>query len=553
MKLYLTLSGSFHRTPINQSKPEPVTLAAWMQSYLAVATQVRQRSPQVLRQQFGLDFLSEPILSQLLQQADQTQEAEKLYQIPALQLLQPTLYHYEFISFEAQIELQPDDPQIPSFWQLGETSQTGVYEIILERRYPGLPYRLDSLWQELQQVWQNYSPIKQIELALQSPDTAHFSFHLPDRPEVKVSVDNTELPVDVREAIAYLRQPQANLSISTAAQTLIQDYQDYSLPPIPQDLKIELSIHPHHQFIIGKGNRTAIENLINQAQQFLFVSSYIIEDEAIAQLICQKAATLPQKVWILTDLRDEVVDRIDTQVETKASLPQYQRADERKVKCLTMLLDAGARLRGGLFHLKTYISEKAAYLGSCNLTRGSLDFNLEAGLICQGTSSHQELLQYFTYFWQYRARYDVLPCTTEGQFIQRTLNISSVSSRFSSQTILTPSQYRNDLQHELSQFRGKVEIYTRGFSPDAEILSLLQSHSTRVYFERFTQFKDYRLIQRFLPGLHAKVTLLGDRVAYIGGVNFQFNPPGFDLIDLMYKTSDHQEISLIRQQLSASS
>ena len=149
--------------------------------------------------------------------------------------------HYQFISSEAQIKLQPDDPQIPSFWQLGETSQNGVYEVILERRYPALSVQLDSLWQEVQQVWQNYSAIEQIEIALQSPDTAHFSFHLPKRPEVKhpevkVSVDNTELPVAVREAIAYLRQPQANLSISTAAQTLIQDYQDYSLSPIPQDL-----------------------------------------------------------------------------------------------------------------------------------------------------------------------------------------------------------------------------------------------------------------------------------------------------------------------------
>ncbi len=30
-----------------------------------------------------------------------------------------------------------------------------------------------------------------------------------------------------------------------------------------------------------------------------------------------------------------------------------------------------------------------AYLGSCNLTGGSLDFNLEGGLICQGTTTHQ--------------------------------------------------------------------------------------------------------------------------------------------------------------------
>jgi len=570
MKLHLTLSGTFQRTPIEPSKQQPITLETWMQSYQTVATQVRARSPQLLRQQFGLHFLSEPILVQLLQQAHQIESAEKLYQIPILQLLkplespvaQPTFYQYRFVNSNAQIKLKSDDPQLPSFWKLGQTAQSGVYEVIIEReRYPGLSETwLNSLWQEVQQVWQNYTPCEKIQMALRSSETTCFYFHPHDRENVKVGVDNNELPIAIKEAIAYLRQPQTNLSkLSTAAQTLIQKYQEnYNFSSthlqFPQELKLESSIPPQHQFIIGKGkSRRTIENLVSQAQQFLFVSSYIIEDEFLTQLICQKAATLPQGVWILTDLRDEVVDRIDTQVEKKNNLSDFQRSDERKVKCLTMLLEAGAHIRGGAFHLKTYISEKAAYLGSCNLTGGSLDFNLEGGLICQGTSSYQDLLQYFTLFWQYKTGYDVFPSATKGSFIQRGLDRTSQAPQFRSKTLLTPSQYRSDLEQELSQFRGQIEIYSRGFFADAAILSWLQNRSTRVYFEAFTNIKDNRIFGRFLPGVHAKITLLGDRVAYLGGVNFQFFPQGFNLIDLMYKTSDRQEIHQIRQQLAASS
>jgi hypothetical protein len=578
MKLHLTLSGRFQRTLINQSRQESVTLEAWMQSYQTVATQVRARSPQLLRQHFGLHFLSEPLLVQLLQQAHQTESAEKRDRISSFELrqplkapvAQPTFYRYQFVNSEAQIELESDDPQLPSFWKREETAQNGVYKVIVDSdRYPGLSETwLNSHWQLAQQVWQNYTPLEQIQMALRSSETTcvyfypgvNESFVVRHRQDVKVSVDNNELPVAIQEAIAYLKQPQINLSkLSTAAQTLVQNYQEkYNLSPthfqFPQDLKLDLSIPSQHQFIIGKGkSRRAIDNLIGKAQQFLFISSYIIEDESLTQLICHKATTLPQGVWILTDLRDEVVDRIDTQVENEDNLSNYQRSDKRKAKCLSMLLDAGAHIRGGAFHLKTYISEKAAYLGSCNLTGGSLDFNLEGGLICQGTSSCQDLLQYFTQFWQYKTGYDVLPSFTKGNFIQRSLNRSSAAPQLSSKTLLTPSQYRNDLERELSQFRGQIEIYSRGCFADAAILSLLETHYTRVYFESFTNITNSRIFRHFLPGLHAKITLLGDRVAYLGGVNFHFTPQGFNLIDLMYKTSDRQEIKQIRQQLTASS
>ena len=567
MKLHVKLAGTFNRTSINSSvtKTEEVTPQQWMRSHFSVATQVRQRTPLLLRQKFGMDFLSESSIERLLQQAHQTEAIENSDLIPLW--LQPSktieakpiLYRYEFVSEEAKIRLQPDDLQLPH-WETDNIA--GIYEIVIEENtYPGVSQTwLDLIWLKVKQEWENYSSCDRLQIALQSPDSKEFSFYLSDVPRVKVSIQSNRLTPEMKEAISFLRQQQTDLgSLSKAAVTLVKEYQqEFTSTPIdfslPEEIKPETFAPANHQFIIGKRtSRKAIEELINQAENFLFISSYIIEDRSITELICQKATILPQGVWILTDLNNEVIDAIDTQVEgIPRSREAYQHSDEKKAQCLKLLLDAGARVRSGAFHLKTYITEKAGYLGSCNLTGGSLDFNLESGLICQGTSTHQELVQCFTGFWQYKTKYDVFPSIETGKFNQRTLNHSSQSDRFLSQTFLTPKQYREDLYKQLRKYSGKVEIYSRGFAPDAEILNLLSSRSTHIYADGLIRNKNSRIITHFRTGIHAKVTLIGDRLAYLGGVNFQFAPGGFSLKDLMYKTCDREEITQIRQQLSVS-
>ena len=601
MKLHIQLTGTFNRIAINSTVTdrEAVTLQQWMQKHFSVATQVRQPSPLLLRKRFGMSFLSESSILELLKKAYSTEAIENINLIPSwLQpsetiTAKPILYRYEFVSQtnllsdrqdylahpriraesnaeseimslnatryqQAKIELQSDAPQLPYHWETDNIA--GIYEILVEgNTYPGVSQTwLDAIWLKVKQEWENSSSCDRLQMALQSLDNTEFSFYLPDIPTVKVSIDIKQLSSEIQEAIAFLRQEIINIeSLSSAARELVQEYQQNHAPApsyflLPEDIKLKTSIASPHQFIIGTTkSRKAIEDLINQAEQFLFISSYIIEDTSITELICQKATTLPQGVWILTDLNDEVIDAIDTQVENiPSSREAYQHSDAKKAQCLKLLLDAGARIRGGAFHLKTYISEKVAYLGSCNLTGGSLDFNLESGLICQGNTTHQDLLQYFILCWKHKTKYDVLPL--ESGFNQRTLNNSSPTDTFNSQTLLTPRQYRQDLYRELSKCSGRVAIYSRGFFPDAEIISLLETRSTHVscvYYNNSISNKNNRITTRFSSEVHAKITLIGDRVAYIGGVNFQFAPQRFKLIDLMYKTCDSQEINQIRQQL----
>ena len=552
MKLQIQLTGTFSRIPTNfeATEAEAVTPEQWMRSHFAVATQVRQRSPSLLRQKFGMNFLSESSIERLLQQAH---DSIPLWRQPLENIeAKPILYRYQFINQQAQIQLQTDDPQLPGW----EDSITGTYKIAVEgNTYPGVSQTwLNNIWLQVKQEWENYSNCDRLKMALQSQDD-EFNFYLPNTPEVKVTVDVKQLLLEIREAIAFLRESKDRESLSDAAVELVSQYQIEGTTtqidlPLPKG--ITLTSSPNQHLVIGKRiSRKAIEELISQAEQFLFISSYIIEDRNITELICQKATTLPQGVWLLTDLRDEVIDAVDSQVEDiPRSREAYQHSDDKKAQCLKLLLDAGVRIRGGAFHLKTYITETAAYLGSCNLTGGSLDFNFESGLICQGTTTHQDLWQYFTRCWLHKTKYDILPL--QSGFRQPTLSHSSPNDRFDSQALLTPKQYREDLYRELNKCSGKVEIYSRGFSPDAEILSLLANRSTRIYADGFIRNKS-RITAHFTAGVHAKITLIGDRLAYLGGVNFQFAPRGFKLIDLMYKTSDRQEITQIRQQLAASS
>ncbi|MDJ0573417.1 MAG: phospholipase D-like domain-containing protein [Pleurocapsa sp. MO_192.B19] len=562
MKLHIKLTGTFNRTPINSTvtETEGVTVYEWMGKHFAVATEVRQRTPVLFRKRFGMNFLSESSIDRLLQQTHSFKGIENLNLIPswlqpsATITPKPILYSYEFVSQEAKIQLQPDDPQLPD-WETDNITDT--YEIVIEGdSYPGVSQTwLDRIWLEVKQEWSNYSSCDRFEMALQSSDDTEFGFYLPNIPGVKISLDLKQLTPEIQQAVSFLRQPETDIeSLSSAARKLVQEYQQKSTFTFSLPKAIE-PIASHHQFIIGKRiSRNAIEELINQAEQFLCISSYVIESASITELICQKAATLPQGVWILTDLNNEVIDAIDTQVaEIPRAREAYQHSDAKKGQCLKLLLASGARIRGGAFHLKTYITEKAAYLGSCNLTGGSLDFNLESGLISQGTTTHRDLFQYFIRCWEHNTKYDVFPL--KAGFIQRSLNNSSCTEKFSSQTLLTPRQYLQDLDRELSKSSEKVIIYSRSFFPDAEILSLLKTRPTyvsSVYYDNSLSNKNHRITIRLNSEIHAKVTLIGDRVAYLGGINFQFAPRGFSLIDLMYKTGDREEITQIIQQLPTS-
>jgi hypothetical protein len=306
------------------------------------------------------------------------------------------------------------------------------------------------------------------------------------------------------------------------------------------------SVSPHAELCIDKGShRGKLETLIAEAQQFLCVCSYRLEDENIVAAIAQKAQDIP--VWILTDFSNEVWNRVDPDRQKQATTEsEYAQSDRNKQTCLRQLREAGIGFRSGNFHLKTYISEQTAYFGSCNLTGGSLDFNQEAGVLWHNTPEHQFLIDFFHYLWNNQALAQILPTATGFRDESLVVTHSPSPSR---DRFLSPQAYPYDLTRELQQFarscQGKIRIYTRAFNPKADQLNLFKNLPCEIFSgsENHTP-----LPVQVRDELHAKVILIGDRVAYLGSKDCAFNR--HPLIDLTYKTTDPQEIDAIAKALN---
>ncbi len=590
MKVNWSFSGIFQRRSdlaCTSAPTAPAELADLLHQTQAVASQHYGRSPHHLRQSYGWQGLTEPALIDLLKQAHAVPAEADLYQVPGLRWLKPVstqpmlqpgqTYSYQFTSsvlLDYILQLSPDDPQLPR--PITAEPITGIYTVQLtnsEIDAIALPDQLrETLWSEAKTSWQNLSSQERIRCAMQSySQQISMPLPAPESSQLTVTVELSELSSDEQTAIRVLRQPHWP-EMTAAVQELVEAYEatyryvltensQQTANPRLNQLKIAVEQEQAVQWVIGRGNRcnrSAIESIITEAKQFLCVSSFIIEDQQIAELICQKAATLPQGVWILTDLNAKRLGKLDQQIEI--SQPDlYQHANWLKRECLRQLVDAKVQIQSGRFHLKTIISEQAAYLGSCNLTGGSLSLNLEAGMLVQQNPLHASLLQRFQTIWQQSSTEVILPARSQEGILVRSVQPSLNPPDFaintdSSGIFLTPSTYYRDLHRELSDFRGQVWIYSRSFNPGVKLQGLLNSplRPIRLYLNAENQPRFLSsMIQRFpIRNLHAKVTILGDRVAYIGGINFSFEPSALALTDLMYKTTQIQEIQQLRQQLS---
>ena len=580
MKVKQTFLGTFHRTHLSGTE-QRISLVDLMREVQAVATQHYGRSPALLRQSFGLDFLPQPVLISALKLANAVATVGELYEVRSSQLLhrissnltgqQASTYSYQFITAEFTLNLTPDDPQLPATWSEDNLSQDRIYEIYLDNpHYPGLSNDLvNQIWQQANQQWLAMPATEIIHKNLHSIDST--CFRIIKEPTAEIWLELQDLSIECREAIAFLRQQQSIRepgvsTLSEPANSLIQQYRaEYNIPANRnrqlEHLAIDETTRANSGLVIGRSDRTnrfALEYIITNAQQFLLVSSYIIEDESITQLICQKSQDLSPGVWILTDLRDEVVDCLDVQVADNTKRSEvYRRSDELKKVCLQMLLDANIPIRSGASHLKAIISEQAAYLGSCNLTPGSLSRNNEAGIVFNQNSTLKKLLNLFRNFWQQRSRDDVIPDSNLRRFELRSVQRYHSSTNYEhwqSDSLLTPRHYQQDLMEQLRNFRGEVQIYSRSFHPDLEITELLDSPLIKVKLFVDSAFPPNvrlkNLIIELIPNLHAKVTVIGEQVAYIGGVNFNFKFKALSLADVMYKLTDAKSIAQIRQTLS---
>jgi phosphatidylserine/phosphatidylglycerophosphate/cardiolipin synthase-like enzyme len=564
MKIQARISGKFQRTKLTGTESQSVSLKEFITEIQAIATENRRRTPQLVRQSFGLNFLSESVLINLFKQAHGVNRESQLYQIKSLRLLAPTVskldadhvstYSYTFSCDLGILELAPDDPQIP-IWNPDVTEQEGYYLITLDKsHYPGLDSNiLHVIWNYARQYWQNLPDIKKIHLALQSLNVNNFRVVVENKSGLVLLISLEDLSLELSTAILFLRGDGGDVTkLSEMVRSLVQEYQSrYRCHPIKlPELEVDINLPPQKWIFIQRSqHRSILQKIIQEAQKFLLISSYIIEDEHLTKLICQKALELPQGVWILTDFRDQVLDRLDEQVIDSFGRSQYQRSDDRKRDCLIQLIHTNVHIRSGAFHLKTYISEKHAYLGSCNLTGGSLDFNLEAGIVFRNNPAHESLVKLFRYFWEKHSQGEIIPDENYNLLFRGILSSDHIS-RDNNPKFLTPNQYKADLIRELRNFSGQVIIYTRSFQPQ-EIEAYLKPSNTRIFIDSQISCESNKFEIQRMRYLHGKITILENKLVYIGGVNFNFSTQALSLHDLMYKTTDMMEINLILEKLNS--
>jgi hypothetical protein len=543
MKVICELKGTFERLTADNSMPQQTSLSTLVNDLRAIATSQGHHHIHPIHQSFGLDFLPQTTLKHLLKQV------EGRSPFLTSTLLKPvydnfnssqTVYNYRFFTPNLSLNLSPDNPQIPN-WS-GERCES-IYNLVISENT--IDPILKTIRQEALTLFNQKTSLEIIKSALRSPTNFAIPVVLSNGNHVMIWLQFEDLDPEIQEAILILTHEQESNLISPTAQQLVNEYKHTYSISSHQNLP-ELTISPnestYQEFVIGrKKHRQVLENMINSAEQFLAIASFRLEDELIIPLISQKAKELPQGVWILTDLGSDVLDRIDTNMEGKIE-HDYAESDRRKKECLRLLAASGASIRSGLFHVKFYITEKSAYLGSCNLTGGSLERNGEAGIVWHNTTEHHQLFQQFCYLWNKQTTEEIIP-SPQGIVSKGLPNHFSLSR---CQGFLNSSNYKKDLTNALQEFasnpQGKISIYTRNFHPTPEQEEMLQ-------YLPYTIFYGYRnnsdLQARPIENLHAKIVLLGTQVAYIGSQDFAFGRKSNH--DLTYKITDKNTIEKIIQ------
>jgi len=548
MQIFWEVIGYYERLADDGQTITKTSLANLFTDFRAIATDQKRYHLPAVHQSFGLNFLPVNAVTHLMQQslgrspllADQTLRPF----LQNLNDLRSQQFQYRFVSthltknFAKKLEF--DDPQIPR--DFGDRC-VGTYQYQLPLKNVSNPIIQNAQTEavnNLRQFMQNHR-LEVLNFALRSKNPELFAIPLDN--DCTAWVQPTELPQTLQQALKILRHQSQNVAVSEIIENLVNDYRArYPEPVIISDRIPNLTITniaPRTDIKIGRGiHRQILEALITNAQKFLLICSYRLEDQAIVEQIAEKSQQIP--VWILTDFSDDVQDRVDSSMdEQRESDPRYANSDFKKRRCLGMLRKAGLGFRSGNFHLKTYISEQSAYLGSCNLTGGSLERNGEAGMLWQNTLEHQFLVDYFCYLWTHQTTAQSIP--SPNGFCYESLEKFSGSPPHSDR-FLDHYAFRQDLSNSLQTFTGQeIRIYTRNFQPQS---NLLTNPRNRIYYGN----RNYtRLRANQIPHLHAKIIIIGSQVAYIGSQDFAFSHNS--LLDLTYKTSDPQEIKLIAQQI----
>lgn len=554
VKIIWEVMGYYERVLEDSTAIAQTSVSDLLTDLRTIATYHKQHHLPQVHQSFGLGFLPINTIPDLIQQTSgcspilTDQVLRPVVRDP--NQLKPQRFRYQFVTTgldkNFKIQIKPEDDQIPRNFVYHRCD--GSYEIELSKiKNPIIETIKNEAIDHLRQLIKN-QPIEVINFALTSKTPDIFTISLPN--DCTAWIKTNKLNKSFQQAIEILRNQTENDASSETIERLINAYRaKYPKPIVISDRIPDLQVTntaPKKDILVTKGthrnisHRNIIESLINNAQKFLLICSYRLEDQGIIEMISERSKTIP--IWILTDFNRDVQDRVDQNMEGQIKVnSEYINSDQKKQKCLRILSRANIGFRSGKFHIKTYISDKSAYLGSCNLTGGSLGRNSEAGMIWQNTQEHQDLIHYFRYLWQFQTSSQSIPSPTGF----RTESLERVNQSFpNSNYFLNYHEFKKDLSTSLSRYRNEcVRIYTRNFWPLPTDIHLLNNSRNCIFYGAYNHSK---IQATQINNLHAKIIIIGSQVAYIGSQDcaFSYNP----LLELTYKTTNPEEVKQITQE-----
>jgi hypothetical protein len=549
MKLFWKIKGEYRKITKDGQQIQATSLTTLINNIQKIASKQKISHISTIHKSFGLEFLPQEIVSSLTEKtiADSAIIAQKNNQqlVEISEEFKPERFLYQFIPEESTkippFNLSSNNPQIP---ENIITICQGTYQVnLLENsNNDRLKQQREKALNELELIFK-HQPLKILHLFLSNSDSQTCLISLANDCEVLLTIQ--DLPHNLQETLNFLIKNPS----SPSPNQLVTAYQQKYLTFSPINLISSTSVNSHlpssFKIEITKGkHRHILEELIDNATEFLLISSYRMEDQSIVEKICKKAAKLPLGIWILTDFGDKVQDLVDANMDGQIEdNPEYTYSNEQKELCLQLLANTGIGFRSGKFHLKAYISEKTAYLGSCNLTGGSLNRNIETGITFQNRLEHQFLINYFSYLWENKTEAEFLP----SGFQIQSLITNNLSPPISTQ-FLNQNQYEEDLTSSLQKFslnpQGKIIICTRNFKPNSQQLIMLKKLPCQIYYSNFNH-SDLEATK--IPHLHSKIVIIGNQVAYLSTQDFAFYD--YPLFDLTYKITDLAQIKEIKQQL----
>lgn len=282
-----------------------------------------------------------------------------------------------------------------------------------------------------------------------------------------------------------------------------------------------------------------LRRLISQAQRFLFVGSFVIEDIEAAGWLAQKAEHMPGRVWVMCDLKEAFQDHLDALLAGRLD-PTDRRFElhRKKWESLRILLRSPAQVRWVNGHLKAYMSEREALFGSANLAPRSLRGNLESYLRFEDAESLRALYQTMATLWHYHSEAKVYrPGTGTGLVLESIAtgdrNEAFLRSPVGKGPFMDHTVYATRVIQDLRQARKSVHALLYSVSGDSILLKRGKRSLERIIGVDSRRVPEGETRVYSVNACHAKIVVIDRRIVYMGGVNDPV--PAGDMMDLMVR------------------